>query len=114
MRKLSKKHPGISIKHYDLPDFVAKFPGHSFLTRIAGEETTEIMKNIGLKKRFNNNKIDPLQVEINYGQNILNELEGLDSNNSKYRKMLILLAQKRLAMTEAAKEKVAVQMKSLA
>ena len=84
------------------------------MTRIAGEETTKIMKNIGLNKQFNNIKINPLQTEINYAQNMFNGLEDVDLNDSKYSEIIMLLAKKRLAITEAAKEKVAAQMKNLA
>ena len=72
------------------------------------------MKNIGLNKQFNNKKINPLQAEINYAQNMFNGLEDVDLNDSKYSEIIMLLAKKRLAITEAAKEKVAAQMKNLA
>ena len=114
VRKLSKKLPEASINHYNFKDFTTEFPGHSFLTRIAGEETTKIMKNIGLNKQFNNIQINPLQTEINYAQNMFNGLEDVDLKDSKYSEMIMLLAKKRLAITEAAKEKVAAQMKNLA
>lgn len=111
IRKLSKKYPDASIKHYDLSTFVANFPGQSYLAQIAGEEAVQIMENIGLKKQFNNRKVDPLQAEINYVQNMLNGLECIDLNKDKRRELIMLLVKERLALIEASKKKVAAKLR---
>ena len=113
VKKLSDKYPSASIKHYDFEDFVTNFPGHSYLTQIAGEEATQIMKSVGLEKKSNNNKINSLQTEINYTKNALNGLENIYRNEEKYSELIMLLAKKRLAITESSKEEVEAKMRKL-
>ena len=113
VNRLSEKHPYALIRHYSLKDFVNIFPGESLLASITSEDATQIMKKVGLKKKLNNIKLDPLQVEINYALNTIKRSKGsLGLDESQFKKIVMSIAKDRLLMTNEAKQIFSPKMKT--